>query len=205
MPLALLQLSVVQGLLSSQTSAAPAAQLPPLQASPLVHGLPSLQLPLVLVWLQLPVVVSQLSVVQGLPSSQLLAEPAEQTPATQLSLLVQASPSLQSPLAAGFKQPPVPGSQASAVHGLPSKQALALPATQVPPLQLSPLVHRLPSSQAPSAGAVVQVPVAESQLSVVQGLLSSQLLPAPATQTAPRQASPSVQTSPSASHGVVVA
>ncbi len=58
------QLSVVHGLPSSQTMAAPPWQLPPLHVSPLVHLLPSWQLAVLLVFLQ-PIVGSQLSLVQG--------------------------------------------------------------------------------------------------------------------------------------------
>ncbi len=92
-PLALSQVSVVHRLLSLQTSALPPAQLPPLQVSPTVHALPSLQLAVLFSFLQ-PLVGSQVSIVQGLPSSQLGAAPPVQVPAAQASPVVQALPSL---------------------------------------------------------------------------------------------------------------
>ncbi len=65
-PLVALQLSVVQALLSLQTLAVP-PQTPVLQASALVHALPSLQVaPSVkLVWLHTPLVALHVSVVHG--------------------------------------------------------------------------------------------------------------------------------------------
>ncbi len=147
MPLAS-QASLVQVLLSLQTLATP-VQAPDLQASLLVHALPSLQrLPsLRLVNTQLPVVVSQVSAVQALPSLQTLAVPA-QVPLWQLSGLVQALPSSHTlPLATGvYTQLPVVESQVSAVHTLLSLQVLAVP-PHLPALQVSGLVQALPSLQ----------------------------------------------------------
>src|SRR5438876_823450 len=93
-PVAGLQPSVVQTLPSSQFGAAPPTHVPPLQASPVVQGLPSLQGLVLLVCVQ-PVAGLQPSVVQTLPSSQLGAAPPTHVPPLQVSPVVQAFPSLQ--------------------------------------------------------------------------------------------------------------
>jgi hypothetical protein len=137
----------VQGLLSSQDLALPAWQAPYKQTSPVVQALPSSQLLLLLVLVQLPVVVSQPSVVQGLLSLQTLALPGWQLPPKQLSLVVQALPSLQLTALLVVRQLPVAWSQLSVVQRLPSSQVVAGPPLQLPLWQTSPLVHALPSSQ----------------------------------------------------------
>jgi hypothetical protein len=147
LPVAPSQLSVVQGLLSSQDLALPAWQAPYKQTSPVVQALPSSQLALLLVLVQLPVVVSQPSVVQGLLSLQTLALPGWQLPPKQLSLVVQALPSLQLTALLVVRQLPVAWSQLSVVQRLPSSQVVAGPPLQLPLWQTSPLVHALPSSQ----------------------------------------------------------
>jgi hypothetical protein len=70
-----LQASVVQTLPSSQPSGGPPAQLPPLQASPVVQALPSVHGALLFRWVQ-PRLGEQLSSVQTLLSLQLGAVPA---------------------------------------------------------------------------------------------------------------------------------
>src|SRR5207249_681969 len=70
-PLAGLQLSVVQTLPSSQLGGAPPAHAPPLHASLDGQSVASGHGALVVVRRQ-PLAVSQLSVVQGVPSSQLV-------------------------------------------------------------------------------------------------------------------------------------
>ena len=90
--MAVSQLSSVQGLPSSQAAAAPGRQEPNAQASPVVHGLPSSHA-LALFENTQPVDVSQLSVVQPLPSSHTRVEPAH-APPEHVSPVVQASPSL---------------------------------------------------------------------------------------------------------------
>ena len=80
-PVAGVQLSVVQALPSLQLRAEPAVQVPPWQVSLPLHRLASLHaVPLVTEANWHPVDVLQLSVVQGLPSLQLRAEPAVQLP-----------------------------------------------------------------------------------------------------------------------------
>ena len=59
----------------------------------------------------------------------------------------------------GSVQPPSSGMQLPARWQTPlATQTTALP-TQAPPLHWSPVVHRLPSSQAVESGSTVQVPV----------------------------------------------
>jgi hypothetical protein len=102
-PLTASQLSTVQALLSAQTTWVP-TQLPDLQASPLVHTVPSLhELPSVLALCRQPCLLSQASLVQPLLSSQLPTAPEVQMPLLQASPVVQALSSLQLvPLATGL-------------------------------------------------------------------------------------------------------
>jgi hypothetical protein len=87
------QASSVQTLPSSQLGGAPPAQTPPAQVSLVVQALPSSQGAVLLVCVQ-PVAGLQASSVQTLPSSQLGGDPPTHTPAEQVSLIVQALPSL---------------------------------------------------------------------------------------------------------------
>lgn len=74
-PVAVLQVSPVHGLLSSQLMAVPAAQSPDVHVSPEVHAFPSSHAAvLATCWQSLA--GSQASSVQGLPSSQPLSVPA---------------------------------------------------------------------------------------------------------------------------------
>jgi hypothetical protein len=147
------QVSVVQTLLSSQLSGAPAVQTPawqvssPLQRSPSVHGVP-----FATGVLEHPKMGSQLSVVQTLPSSQSSGVPAVQAPAWQVSSPLQTSPSAHGvPLSTGVLAQPATGSQLSLVQPLPSLQLSGVPAVQVParqvssPLQTSASAHEDPS------------------------------------------------------------
>lgn len=124
------QLSVVHGSLSSQPLTGP-PHLPAVHASGLVHATPSLHgLPsAALLAVQLPLVLSQASVVHGLLSLQTLAVPPH-TPLVQASPLVQALLSSQTvPSAAPtLLQLPVAASHLSTVHGLLSAQFLMGPA-----------------------------------------------------------------------------
>ena len=79
---------------SSQAVAAPGLHEPPLQASPLVQALLSLQEPVFWAKTQPPALV-QVSSVQGLPSEQTSVLAGVQLPPLQISPLVQASPSSQ--------------------------------------------------------------------------------------------------------------
>ena len=93
-PVAGTQVSVVQALLSLHTSAvAPAWQTEFAQKSPTVHALPSSQVAELPLWVQ-PLAGSQASLVQTFLSSQSGAAPPLHLPPLQVSLVVQALPSL---------------------------------------------------------------------------------------------------------------
>ena len=186
--------SVVQGLASSHGTALPPPQLPAAQVSPAVQALPSSQGLLVPTLVQ-PVFGSQASAVQGLPSSHCGAAPPAQAPDLQASFSVQALPSLQGKVFAALVQPPL-ASQVSVVQGLPSSQGAGLPATQMPSLQASTVVHTLPSSHVEELFFVTQ-PVLASQLSSVHGFASSQVTVAPPLQVPPLHKSFVVHASPS--------
>jgi hypothetical protein len=170
-PAAKSQLSVVQVLPSSQFSALPPLHAPFLQVSPVVQALPSSQLPLAAVWLQ-PVAASQASVVHGFASSQVSVVPVHR-PTAQLSPVVHASPSVHGPLASVWVQPAAK-SQLSVVQVLPSSQFSALPPLHAPFLQVSPVVHALPSSQAPDLRAKLHLPA--THVPVMQALGTEQAL-----------------------------
>jgi hypothetical protein len=199
-PLAGLQLSSVQTLLSSQSSAGPLPQAPPLQVSVVVQASPSLHGAVLLACTH-PVMVLQLSSVQTFPSSQLGGGPPTQAPLLQASFVVQASPSLQGLLLLVCTHP-VMASQLSSVQTLPSLQFGGGPPAQLPPLQVSLVVQASPSSH----GAVLLAlthPVAGLQLSSVHTLLSLQSGGGPPTQVPPVQASLVVHKLPSL-HGALL-
>jgi hypothetical protein len=195
-PLAGLQKSSVQEFPSSQSWAevSTPAHEPAAQTSSVVQALPSSQA-VVLSVLEQPVALLQTSSVQPFPSLQSGAAPPTQTPAEQVSDVVQASPSSQATATLVFSQPWAV-SQVSAVQTLPSSQSGAAPPTQLPAEQVSLVVQALPSLQAAVLSVFAQ-PVALSQLSSVQPFWSSQLGGAPPTQTPAWQVSLVVQASPS--------
>ena len=116
------QLSSVQLLPSSQSLGTP-TQVPASHVSRTVHGSALLQAtPVSGTCTQAPVVGSQLSAVQLLPSLHDLGVPVH-TPARQVSPVVHACWSSQATASSGAcTQAPVRPSQLSAVHGLPSSQ-----------------------------------------------------------------------------------
>src|SRR5438876_760846 len=189
-----LQPSAVQGLPSSQVGGAPPTQFPPLQASLVVHALPSLQGAVLLVWTQ-PVARSQPSSVQPLPSLQFGAGPPTQRPPLQASLVVQALPSLHGAALLACAQP-VDGLQVSSVQTVPSSQLARGSSDLCPPLQASLVVQALPSLQGGVLLACTQ-PVVALQLSSVQTLPSSQLGAGPPTHRPALQVSVSVHAFPS--------
>ena len=111
-----------------------------------------------------PFILSQLSVVHGFASSHLGAAPPTHTPAAQASLVVQALLSLHAIILLVYAH--LPAEHASSVQGLLSLQSLT--DAQLPP---QPLI-----------GLNTQLPLAGSQLSVVQLSLSVHDLTAPGTQ-----------------------
>jgi hypothetical protein len=124
-----------------------------------------------------PVVVLQLSVVQGLPSSMTGGVPATQVPPElHVSAPLQALLSEQLvPAATGVCVTPPAGVHASVVQGLLSFTGGAVPATQVPlALQVSLPLQRFESAQlVPLGTGVCTTPVPGTKLSVVHGLPSS--------------------------------
>ena len=93
------------------------------------------------------VLASQASSVQALLSLQVMGVPPMQTPALQPPPLLHWLPSSQLPPSLlGVLLQPVVGLQLSSVQRLWSSQGAGLP-VQLPALQVSPVVHWLPSSQ----------------------------------------------------------
>jgi hypothetical protein len=199
-PVAGLQVSVVHGLPSLQSSGAPPTQTAVAShASPVVQALPSLQsVPTGRTVGVHPVAAAQLSAVQTFPSSQLGGAPAVQAPPAHVSPTVHAFPSSQ-----GFAlftwTHPVAGLHESSVQGLLSLQTVAAPGVQEPAAHRSPAVQAFPSSQAAVLFVWMQ-PVSRLQVSVVHGLLSLQFGPGPLLHVPPPHVSPTVQAFPS-SHG----
>lgn len=202
-PVAGTQAFTVQTLLSPsgvQTTSGPSRQAPPAQRCPSQRlpsgqGAPSAKL----LKPQAPVAGLHVSVVQGLPSSQLDAAAGRHVPSVQVSTPLHRLPSEQDVPSGNvvFRQPAAL-SQWSLVHGSPSSQSGGAPDTQTPPEQVSLPLQRLPSSQAVPAGASPpeQTPVRGSQTSRVQGLPSSwQSTDGPALQTPCRQSWPSHRSS----------
>ena len=171
-PAAGLHVSSVHPLASSQLSAGPPTQAPPVQVSEVVHAFPSLHAAALFVWTQ-PVAGLQESSVQPLLSLQSSAGPPAQVPALQVSPVVHVFPSLHAAVLFVWTQP-VAGLHVSSVHPLASSQLSAGPPTQAPPLQASAVVHALASVHA-AVLLVCTHPVARLHESSVHGLPSSQL------------------------------
>lgn len=173
--------SVVQASLSLHTSAAP-LHAPVAQTSLVVQALPSLQVvPSAAAGaLQVPDFASQASTVQGLLSLQTVALPGAQVPLAHKSLTVQALPSVQA-LPVSAVKAHLPAVQALLVQALLSSHSLA--ARQLPPQPLMALATHKPDLA--------------SQLSMVQGSLSSHGKTPLPVQLPPVQASDVVQVLPS--------
>src|SRR5512143_4161577 len=154
-----------------QITGAPLLHVPPPQVSPTVHALPSSQGAVLLRKTQ-PDAGLQVSSVQPLPSLHTRGAPGLQLAPPQVSPTVHASPSSHADVLAALTQP-IAGSQPSFVQPLASSHASGAPPLQVPPPQLSFVVHASPSSHATVLSACTQ-PTAGSQESSVQGLSSSQ-------------------------------
>src|SRR5262249_18941489 len=151
-------------------------QAPAWQVSLCVQALPSLQVVALALAGFAEIAVAGLQVPGVWPWSEAAATPGllpTLAPAWAGPLCVQALPSLQGAVLLVCTHP-VAGLHESSVQGLPSSQLGAAPPTHTPPLQVSLVVHALPSSHGPVLFTCLQ-PVAGSQESVVQGLLSLQL------------------------------
>ena len=129
-PVAALQESSVQTLLSLHTMGAP-EQAPAVQWSEPVQALPSVQALALLFVKTHPVAGLQESSVQLLPSLQGSAGPPVQTVAAHTSFVVHLLPSLQGAVFAVCAQPPA-GVQESSVQGFPSSQFVGPVDTQAP-------------------------------------------------------------------------
>jgi hypothetical protein len=127
----------------------PAPQAPSEHVSPKVHPSPSSQGRALFAWTH-PLFGSQASLVQGLPSSQVVASVATHSPSLHWEMDVHAFASSQSASFGVTTHPASP--QASSVHGFSSSQAMVIPAAQTPSLQVSPKVHGAPSSQSAKFG-----------------------------------------------------
>jgi hypothetical protein len=194
-PLAVLQASRVHSFMSLQTFGVP-THWPPLQVSPVVQAIPSLQVPAA--GLQAPSMGSQ-----ALQTAHVFAGPATQVPEVlHRSPWVQALPSSHRGRF-GLAAPshlPVVGLHSLQVVGL--LQSTAVPAWQVPFWQWSPIVHMLLSALQDallSLLANTQAPVASLQVpgDTWQVLVLVQTLGVP-VQTPPMHLScPGVQTLPS--------
>jgi hypothetical protein len=193
-PVAGLQESSVQPLLSLQSRAGPPTHTPPLHASAIVHAFPSLHAAVLFVWTH-PVAGLQESSVQPLLSLQSSAGPPAQAPPLQVSTVVHALPSSHGATLSVCRQP-VPGMHESSVQGLPSSQLNGDDPAQVPPEQISAVEHGSPSSQASELFAWTH-PVAGLQESSVQTLPSLQSSAGPPAHAPPLQVSAVVQALPS--------
>ena len=145
---------------ASQATGVPGVQVPSWHVSFVVHGFPALQGdPFSTAGLlQVPVPGSHVPAAwHWSPATHDFGLPPTQTPATHVSVCVQALPSLQPvpSVAAGFEQVPVPGSHVPAVwHWSLAVHDFRLPPTQTPAMQVSVCVHAFPSLQpVPSVAA----------------------------------------------------
>jgi hypothetical protein len=108
--------------------------------------MPQLAEPPSIGWWAQPLPGAQVSVVQGLPSSQFGPPLPAHEPPEHTSFVVQAFPSLQGAVLFACAHP-LAGTQESFVHGFASSQFGADPPTHEPPEHASLFVHALPSSQ----------------------------------------------------------
>jgi hypothetical protein len=185
-PMAGLQLSVVQSLVSLQTIGSP-MQLPaPLQESDWVQRLESLhEVPEGALLVVQPVAGLQLSVVQSLVSLQTIGSPMQLPAPLQESDWVQRLESLHEvPAGVLVAVQPVAGLQLSMVQLLVSSQNTGAPWVQLPaPSQVSPFVHALLSLQLRPKTSNWQLAEQQLPLAVV-----------PLSQSSPASTVPSPQT-----------
>jgi hypothetical protein len=134
---------------------------------------------------------------------QSVALPPLQLPAAQVSPSLQKAPSSQlTPSLAGcVSQAPVPALHVPVLHWSPNpEQSVALPPAQAPVVQVSPVLHRSPSSQLLPSLAVVasHVSVPSLQVPVLHWSPEPEQSVAPPPPQLPAvQVSPSLQKAPS--------
>ena len=182
------------------------AQAPFVQTSPCVQASPSLQAaPSGLAEdEQTPVDGLHVLTWHGSSRGARHRAPPVQTPALQVSLCVQALPSLQAVPSdtAGLEHLPVAGAHVPAAwHWSEAAQVTGLPAVQTPAWQVSPCVQELPSSQAPPVvGAQVPSAVAPpATLHAVHGAAQAVAQQTPLTQKPLAQSTEAAQGRPAAS------
>ena len=175
-PLAGSQKSLVHALESVQTTAVPATQLPVLHLSPTVHTLPSASHAVLSLGAgskaHRPLLWSQASAVQSLPSLQFLYGPATHNLPLHWSFCVHALSSASHVATFAMFTQPLSGEQASSVHGFLSSQESNAPAVHCPSLHVSLMVHALPSaSQALPLAAlsISHLPLLELQVFFTHG------------------------------------
>jgi hypothetical protein len=174
----------VHSLLSLQLGPPVPAQVPLVQTSPDVQPFSSSQaVPFASLVKTQPVEALQLFDVHGLLSSHFSWVPPTHAPFEHLSPIVHTLLSLHATPLFGVYAQPVVGLQLSVVQGLLSLQLSFVPGPHAPAaVHLSPVVQAFPSLQAAPVNATClqgAAAFAGSQLSAVQGLLSSQFKGAP--------------------------
>ena len=206
------QTSLVHGLPSPHDLAGPATHTPLWQVSPTVHALSSVHgTPLTPTEnTQVPVAPSQVSEVQGSPSSQTTGS-LWQRPPLQVSFWLHLFPSSHawpSRALVSVVHSPLPGSHERTVQGLPSSQSFGAPPEQPPSRQMAPTMQRSSATQETSssfgtASATHSPPLQTG--AAVHGLSSSSQSSGCPAQTPSEQVSlvvhglPSEQTTPSGS------
>jgi hypothetical protein len=134
------------------------------------------------------VLESQLSAVQALPSSQLVAPGPAQVPPLQTSPEVHGSPSSHVLVVFVPTHWPVTVLHCSSTHTLLLLQTVCAPPTHCPPRQESGLVQALPSLHVLVLSSVnPHTPVLGSHASSVHGFPSLQTVGVPPTQLPPLQ------------------
>jgi hypothetical protein len=128
--------SLVHALLSSIAASGVPSQVPPLQMSPVVQALLSLQFAVLFGCVTSPVVVLQRSSVQMFPSDVFIGVPRH-VPDPQMSPVVQALLSLQFAVLFGCVTSPVVVLQRSSVQMFPSDVFIGVPLQLPLPLQAS--------------------------------------------------------------------
>ena len=131
------------------------------------------------------------------------AGPPTQAPPSQVSSVVQASPSLHEAVLLACTQPEA-GSHESSVHGLLSSQSRAVPPTQVPPSHVSSVVQALPSSHEAVLLVCTQPDGRDRTSRRCTGCRRCSCAASPPTQVPPAHVSSVVQASPSSHEAVLL-
>jgi hypothetical protein len=156
---------------AAQTTGLLPVHVPPWQVSVCVHALPSLHVVPFAMFAgveQAPVTVSHvLAILHAVAAAQLTGLLPVHVPLWQVSVCVQALPSLHVvPFAAfvGAGHWPVAGSQVPGTLHVPAVHVVGVPGMQAPAWQLSPTVQALPSLHVDPLVAATQLPVVIEQM-----------------------------------------